>query len=43
MIYGISRALARVAGALVWRWEVRGAANVPREGGVVLEIGRAHV
>ena len=38
MIYDISRALARVAGALVWRWEVRGASNVPRAGGVLLAL-----
>lgn len=36
MLYHIVRALCRVAGALVWRWRVRGAANVPRSGGVIL-------
>ena len=36
MLYGITRGLSRVAGSLVWRWKVRGAAHVPRAGGVIL-------
>lgn len=36
MLYDISRALSRVAGALVFRWKVTGAARVPRTGGVIL-------
>ena len=36
MFYGITRVLSRIGGALLWRWEVRGAANVPRAGGVIL-------
>ena len=36
MLYDISRALARIGGALVWRWKVAGAARIPARGGVLL-------
>jgi 1-acyl-sn-glycerol-3-phosphate acyltransferase len=36
VLYPISRLLSRVAGAVVWRWRVEGAANVPGTGGVIL-------
>jgi len=36
LLYDISRALARIAGALVWRWRVTGASLVPARGGVIL-------
>lgn len=36
MLYHASRALARAAGAWIWRWHVRGIGNVPRTGGVIL-------
>jgi 1-acyl-sn-glycerol-3-phosphate acyltransferase len=36
VLYGITRGLSRIAGSLVWRWKVSGAAAVPRGGGVIL-------
>lgn len=36
MLYQISRGLTRVLGSLCWSWTVRGTANVPRKGGVIL-------
>ena len=36
MLYHITRVLCRVAGALAWRWTVKGAKHVPRRGGVIL-------
>ncbi len=38
MIYGISKATWRVLGTLVWHLEVRGGANVPPSGGVILAV-----